>query len=164
MRNAGGILKTVTDQDSSYFILIASDSYTLSGSRYRARKLAEGRLQQGIWGLYPGTSNRSVIRVGDQVLVYVGGSGPDRCSVIARAWVSGIDNPRDAVFIDPPNVESDGADRILRLADVQRIGPVDIRQMLDDLSFIPENRQKWGVALMGGCRKISQQDFEKIVK
>lgn len=153
----------VTDQNSSYFILIASDTFTLSGSRYSAQKLAEKRMQKGVWGLYPGTSNRLVIRAKDQVLIYLGGTGPNRCSVIARAKVGDVECPREAVFIDPINVEGDAADRILHLTDICEIAPVDIRQKLDDLSFIPANRKKWGVALMGGCRKISREDFEKIV-
>lgn len=157
------MIAPVSDREPSYFILIVSDTYGLSGKRYLASKLVEKRLERGIWGLYPSTPNRNVIQVGDQVLIYLGGNGPNRCSVIAAAKVGEIENPRTAIFVDPPNVESNAADRLLHLVEVQKIQPVDIRALLDDLSFIPENRKKWGVALMGGCRKISLEDYRKIV-
>jgi predicted RNA-binding protein len=37
--------------------------------------------------------------------------------------------------------------------------PIDVKTKLDKLSFIPENRQKWGMVFMNGCRKISSADY-----
>ncbi|CAG4884186.1 protein of unknown function [Georgfuchsia toluolica] len=37
--------------------------------------------------------------------------------------------------------------------------PVSFRAKLDELSFVPQNRQKWGTSLQSGCRKVSRKDF-----
>lgn len=148
----------------AHFILIASDAYTINGRRYPALDLAQWRLDNARWGLYPSTNNRHSIKPGDNLLIYVGGLGHLRCNVIGAAKVKAIEEPRTPVFLDPPEVDSLAADRVLALDGIKTFDPVDLRKLLDQLTFIPKNKQKWGSSLMGGCRKIDRKDYEKIVK
>ncbi len=145
--------------EKSYFILIASDTYSGTGGIYPAYKLAEWRLDRGEWGIYPSTANRKVLKVDDEVLIYVGGQKRNRCCVIASARISKIESRRLLRAVDPPEVGIPNADMVLSFDSVKKIGPVDIRTKFDELSFIPPNRSKWGSALMGGCRRVTPQDF-----
>ncbi len=53
----------------------------------------------------------------------------------------------------------------LSLTEANRLTPsVPIANLLDSLSFIPVNRSRWGVAMMGGVRRISDADWNVIVK
>ena len=37
--------------------------------------------------------------------------------------------------------------------------PINVKTKLDELSFIPLNKKKWGMVFMNGCRKISKEDY-----
>lgn len=50
---------------------------------------------------------------------------------------------------------------VLKLSNINILKqPVDIIENLNKLSFIPENKKKWGVAFMGGARRINEADFK----
>lgn len=51
-------------------------------------------------------------------------------------------------------------DKVIRLSSICYLGtPVDLLTVLDRLSFIPDNRNKWGVAMMGGVRSLTPEDY-----
>jgi hypothetical protein len=148
----------------SYYVLIASDAYTQSGGILAAREIVSWRLDRGEWGLYRKTANRNRIKKNDRVLIYMGGLKRMRRHVVASASVSQIVEHRVGVRLDPPDVEGEYADRSLLLKDIRHQEPVDVRSLLDELDFVPKNRSKWGVALMGGCREVSKADYERLRK
>jgi hypothetical protein len=131
------------------------------GARYSAFDIAKKRLNKSAWPIYKGTQNRNVIAAGDTILVYLGGHNRYSQSVIARARIKSVE---DIGRRTPPAIDSGAAQRappfkVLHLEDVEEFKmPVYIRRLLGKLSFLP-NTKNWGVSLVGGCRRISSEDF-----
>lgn len=146
----------------NYFIFVANDGFTETGSKVDAYGIACWRIHHGRWAVYRATRNRNLIRPGDNVAVYVGGQRKHRQTVIATARVREIGPYRRDTPVDPVGVDNELPQSVVYLDEQKLITPRPIRPMLDHLSFIPENHMKWGVALMGGIRRISHEDFNRI--
>lgn len=85
-------------------------------------------------------------------------------NVIAKASVQEI-APRkfSQPSLDPDAALTDAPYFVLELANISRIASVSLREVIFELSIAPNNKQKWGMALMGGCRRISKEDYEIIM-
>lgn len=142
----------------SHFIMIASDA----GSEVSAFEVASNRLIKSVWPIYKGTRNRYAIAPGDSILVYLGGHKRLSQTIIARATVKSIEDigRRPPASIDPEAAQTSPPFKILHLIDVEQFKvPIKIRSLLGKLSFLPDSK-KWGVSLVGGCRKIPADDFD----
>ncbi len=85
-------------------------------------------------------------------------------NVIAKAIVQGIASPKfSQPSLDPDAALTDTPYFVLQLANISRITPVNLREAIFELSIAPNNKQKWGMALMGGCRRLSKDDYEIIM-
>ena len=52
-------------------------------------------------------------------------------------------------------------DIVMVLTNINRFDtPIPIAERLQQLSFIPTNTKKWGVAMMGGIRPLCKEDYE----
>jgi hypothetical protein len=156
-RGSEGVLET---PKPSYFLMVVTDG----AGKHSALDLAKRRLDQGLWPIYKGTRNRRAIAVGDILLIYLGGSKNWSQSVVASAKVKVIDEAgrRALPSIDSEDAQTNPPFKTLRLEDIQFFAePVDIRHLLGKLSFLPNSR-KWGAALVGGCRRMTRQDFLEI--
>src|SRR5579883_2891025 len=64
--------------------------------------------------------------------------------------------------IDPEDLLTDAAYKVLRLRDVVFLQPpVEIRPLLGKLSFLRKTN-RWGAALVGGCRSMTARDFRRV--
>jgi hypothetical protein len=92
----------------------------------------------------------------------VGGSKAFRQSIIASAAVTSVDNVGHRVpRIDQESALSNAPHKILRLKQIRYLSPpIPIRPLIGKLSFLPNYSKTWGASLMGGCRRISNEDFE----
>lgn len=140
-------------------MLITSSSETNAGALVKSESVAIGRLKAQEWPIYSYTKNRSAICVGDKVVAYAAGGllvGASTIINIVRD-VPSVRRWREISIITMPNVAL-----VLLLEKPQLFVPtVKIKSLLNELSFIP-NHGKWGSALMGGTRKISQNDYRII--
>ena len=147
------------------FILIATDNEELTGRFAPAFEIAEFRLGLRQWPMYEGTRNRRNVGVGDNVLVYCGGSKKLSQCLIGYAKVASIqpfksrshsdeldkyltNTPSQVLFLNEPVIFSE---------------PIQFRSILPNLECCPSNLQKWGVILHGGVKKISDNDFSYIL-
>lgn len=146
-------------QDSpSKYILITKDSFDNNSRPIIALNLIKLRLQHNRWPIYPRTRCRSQFKVGDEILFYVGGVNVESGNIIAKARISSTNKKvEEDIFGEEPPIfylEFSGLE-FLKV-------PIDFKKKVKELSFFPSNEKKWGVVLMGGCRKISNEDWVKI--
>ena len=149
----------------SNFILVAMDTPKDVGGVVPAFEILRRRLHKGIWPLYSGTKNRNAIQIGDRIIFYVGGKGPQNGNFVATAVVSNIAYAgRSERFPDGQEVYSKPVEKLVRLAAVASVAPaIPIKRFLDVFEFFPTNKKRWGVALVGGSRRISDIQFNIII-
>lgn len=143
----------------AHFILIKLDGYDAKGRFMSGYDSAKALLDAGIWPLWQRTRCKNIVGDGDKVLIYIAGTSEHAREVVASATVETVEiwnKQHEAIY----PLALDGIPlKVLRLTDIKMESTVNITDKLDQLSFIPENREKWGVALMGGMRQLSSDDF-----
>ena len=104
---------------------------------------------------------------GDRVVIYVGGQQEGSKLFVASAEVVSCELVTAVARRNvAPNVAEGNQLAVgwLQLGTVKEFStPVPILELLDRLSFIPENRARWGVALVGGVRRIDDRDWDLIL-
>lgn len=150
---------------NEHFILIKHPSETISGKTLTATESCQSLLDTGIWPLFENTRCRLMVRPGNSVLIYAAGQGKDGRRIIASAYVAGI-TPWSRKFQQKCPILLEGIPvTALHLDRIEHLNsPVLMTDYLDALSFIPENRKKWGVSMMGGMRSISQADYNILAR
>lgn len=147
----------------THFILTKQESFTPSGQLFSATEAALTLLKRKEWPLFSGTRCRHMVRPGHRVLVYTAGSDPDCRRIIASARVADVVSWKASDSDNYPIILDGVPEKSLVLDEIEIFEPpVDFLAKLDDLSFIPENRKKWGVAMMGGMRSIELSDFKTL--
>jgi len=103
------------------------------------------------------------MKPGDSVAVYLGGQYNQ--IVIATAIIEKIDIWGKQYQKNYPLTMDGIPESVLILGCINLLQqPVDVTEILDQLSFIPFNSRKWGVAFMGGARKVSDIDFKALTR
>lgn len=146
------------------YSLTASDTVDLSGRDVSAAEVALTRLRDRRWGMYKKTRNKDVITKGDRLCVYASGQKPGGMSFIGTAVVGDPIDVRKWKYSDfNQHYLSEPPFKMFELDEIIVFKkPVKISDVRDSLSFIPRH-SKWGVVMYGGCRPLSDEDFEKIV-
>ena len=105
-----------------------------------------------------------MISPGHKLLIYIAGNESKGQRVIASALVATIEQWSDKLHKDNYPLLLDGIpDKVLRLHAVREFkNPIDFKSKLDALSFIPSNKKKWGVAMMGGARSLIEADYKML--
>jgi hypothetical protein len=148
---------------TNHFLLITTDGETENGKRASARMIIDWRLDRGRWPIYSGTRHKRNMRPGDLLLFYQGGSRSGRQHIVARGRIAEIATPKLDDEFDPPWLLSGAADQALILDHVEVLtAPVPIRPLMGEISILPKLRY-WGALLMGGCRKMTEEDYDLII-
>ena len=146
------------------YILIAKDTENIRGKIIPAKIVVEHRLNNACWPIYDSTNHRTKLAPGDMILAYVGGISTNAQTFMASATIKSIVQGNSTFVKINKDIELYESNQYLILEKIERFDPpISIRPLLDKLSFIPINKQKWGVALMGGCRIISRNDCNIII-
>lgn len=147
----------------NFFLFTTVDaSHSTMRKKIPALDIVTNRLNSLVWPLYKGTSHKDKIVVGDKCLFYIGGEKDLRRHILARATVVEVLINND--LIDDVDILTGLPEKRLVLGGLKYLDePKDIRKILDKLSFIPNKTKYWGVALQGGCKKISAEDFQIII-
>jgi hypothetical protein len=151
----------MTAENRQNYLLVVTTSQRWDGGSVPGFDLAERRLRDREWPLYKNTRNRSVIRSGDQLMVYVAGKGLNSTSVVATATVRKIEKIlTPSLYHERKELCVPFADLLIRLDQVVILpSPVPFRAMLSELDCRPTNMAKWGAILQGGCRRLTDHDF-----
>lgn len=152
------VLKSVI-APKSYFLLIKQAGFSKNQESLSAYESAKLLLNSKIWPLWRSTKCRHLVSAGDVVLIYIAGNEENSTSVIASATVSSVEawqRKHEPIY---PLILDGIPEKALILDKIMFFKPLDVRTLLDHLSFTPANRNKWGVAFMGGMRRLDQRDF-----
>lgn len=148
----------------SFYLLVATDTETVDGDCRAGYEVARERLCRGLWALYRRTPNRERIKTGDEIVVYAAGSKRGGMCFVGSATVSQALVPGRPLENFDGNLLSDAPVRVIELKHVNLFDePLSIREVRDELAFISQHK-RWGVMLQGGCRRISSEDYEAIVR
>lgn len=143
-----------------HFILIASDSESLSGSILPAMEIAQRRLKAGTWPLYKGTPHKRDVREGDMLIVYLAGSRAMQFFAIAEAGGVNFDAADSRADEDTLN---SAPHAVLTVTQAQIFQyPLPLARIKNQLEFIPKNTPKWGCVLQRGVKRISSADAKLI--
>jgi hypothetical protein len=150
---------------SKHFLMVTNDGERESGRKIFASVLVQWRLQQMLWPLYSQTKNRRLVQPGAKLLFYQGGTGPGRQTIVGWAEVLEILDGRRIDEIDPHYSLSSPCRTALRLGNVTSFEePVPLRPLVGKLSLFPPGMKYWGVKVMGGCKKLTPDDFATVLE
>jgi hypothetical protein len=149
----------------SNYILICTDTTGRAGERLSARAVAESRLRECCWPLYQQTAHRKVIRPGDRVVIYIGGTAPGARCFIAQSMVSAVFEMGPLRHQRPVDGQTQKciATSLELTRPIVLAPPVLVADVFPRLSIAPSTAKHWGTALMGGMRRISDGDWDMIV-
>ncbi|WP_444920870.1 EVE domain-containing protein [Microbulbifer sp. CnH-101-G] len=153
-------------KECNYFVFVVSDSEDIDGNIISAKEILEYRISKLMWPLYRRTQNKSKLKVNDRCLFYLGGRKSNSQTIVGMSAVKSITPWLGHMrTIDHESILSEYPSTVLHLQAFEYFNrPVEVKSILDDLSFIPQNRVKWGTAFQGGVRKIKRHDFDIILK
>lgn len=152
------------EPNKNHFVLIKKSGFDVHQSLKSANESTNLLLDAGIWPLYKNTRCQHMVKATDRVLFYLAGDEPEGRHIVASAVIKGVENWSKIHRSVYPLLLEDIPSKVLILTDIERFtSPVDVKKHLDKLSFVPANRQKWGVAFMGGMRAISVKDYAVLI-
>jgi hypothetical protein len=103
------------------------------------------------WSIGGRTPNKRRLSEGDKILFYQGGEEDGGRIVASAELASSLQQPENA-------------DSFVKLRNFEVWKkPVDMRSLIDKLSFI-KNKRHWGLCIQGGIRKIPEVDYNKIIR
>ena len=143
------------------FILVCSTAENIHGKKISSYDIAISRLKKSAWPIYKRTPNKGVINEGDRCLIYLAGNASHSQSFIATAVVKSIIPWSGPVLFDD-DLLTDIPISTIQLQEVIISKPSSIKQYLSKLNFIKITSAGWGRSLQGGCRKISDLDYDII--
>ncbi len=141
---------------AKHFLLTKRAGPDARGRELSASEAANLLLDVGVWPLWEHTRNRKAIVAGSRLAVYLSGSS----QVVATACVAAIESWTPAKRRSYPLMLDGTPETVLILKDVRKLHrPVEVRERLSRLSFVTPGVKKWGVAFMGGTRRLTSDDF-----
>lgn len=137
-----------------YFILLTSDS-----NKY-ANEILEQRLKSKVWEIYDKTNLRNQLQEKSKVIFYLAGAGPNSQHFVGEAMI-------DKIIYANSSYSEEANTMIHSTLHFDKItkykNPVSIKKIMKNLKFI-KNPAKYGTALNGGVRRISESDYLVIRK
>jgi len=137
-----------------YFILLTSDSGK------PAQEILNQRLKSRTWEIYDKTNLRNQLEEKSKVIFYLAGSGPSSQHFVGEAMIDKIIYANSS-YSEEANTMIHSTLHFDQITNYQE--PVSVKKILKKLTFIT-NPAKYGTALNGGVRRISEKDYEVILK
>ncbi|RAK01640.1 hypothetical protein [Aliidiomarina maris] len=148
-----------------HFILMKRDGFDNQGSLISATSGIQALCRAGYWPLWERTRCKSMVKPGDDLLLYSAGDGKDTKHIVGFAKVERIDTWRAEYAKSYPILLDGVPERILILSKQTLFKrPLSMREVIAKMSFAPDNLKKWGVCFMGGMRSIPTKDFDILMK
>ncbi|MDC1189667.1 hypothetical protein N8209_02555 [Gammaproteobacteria bacterium] len=146
----------------SFYIFVISDSYDLDENRVRSPVLYSYRLEKKVYPLYYRTRLKKNLKSNDSFIFYLAGTPPlETKKFAAYGKIKEIKKDKnyneDLIHISQP------IEKIVVLESVVTKKPLCIYKVKDKLSFITK-KKKWGPSMQGGIIKITEEDYDLIVK
>ncbi len=142
------------------FLFITTPQHDDHGLKVSASKVFDQRINENRWAIYESTRNKKQISENDKIVFYVSNlkSGGH---LVGTATISKLQKPlRNQRFYSEHGI----VDYYVLFKDIEMFEKtINFKNILENLSFCPLNKQKWGVVLMGGVRQLNDDDYNYIV-
>ena len=139
----------------NYYVLGTSDSSTKNAYNILMKRLDEKK-----YPLYTKTPHLHRIQTNDEVVFYLAGKKDKAQNFLGEAIISSVETSSE-LLIDPDK-ERYVVEKYLILDKIKIFkAPVHIKSIITKLDFII-NKSNYGVYLMGGVKKISENDHKLI--
>jgi predicted RNA-binding protein with PUA-like domain len=149
----------------NFFIFIKSSSIDKEGQLIEGEEATLRFLNLKKWPLYDGTPNQKKLKINDQIVFYSSSTYKKPGQLIATAVVDEIINGnskdyiKSEIFID----KTISVTVNLKCINIFK-KTITLKDIKDYLEFTKvKNDKKWGATLIGGVRKITENDFIKIM-
>ncbi len=150
-------------QPINHFLLITAAPEYLGEKRYTADDVITWRLKHLAWPLYGRTRNKQGFQPSDKLLFYAGSKKPGGGFVTHAAEVAAV-KPNYNEALDCEDFLNPDPSSIIQLTSVEALQtPVRLLDVLATLDCRPKNLRKWGVIVIGGARKLSEDDYRRIL-
>lgn len=137
-----------------YFILLTSDS------NKHAEEILAQRLKSKIWEIYDKTNLRNQLEEKSKVIFYLAGSGPNSQHFVGEAIIDKIVHA-NSKYSEEANTMIHSTLHFEKILNYKV--PISIKKIMNNLTFIT-NPAKYGTAINGGVRRISEKDYKIIFK
>ncbi len=141
----------------NYYCLGTSDSITENAIDILKRRLDEKK-----YPLYKKTPFLKDIKKDDYVVFYVAGRKNKSQNFIAYSMIKSVEVPNETL-VDPDKNKHILEKYLLFENIILLKTPIHIKAIINQLEFI-KNKTNFGVYLMGGVSKITENDFNLIIK
>lgn len=138
------------------FLLTTTDQYDDDGLKVSALSVFHERIEKNLWAIYETTRNKKLMSEDDNILFYVSDHQTGG-KLRGSASIDKIQKPlRNQRF----HSEHGQVLYFISFRDVILFETtLKFKDIIRDMSFCPENLSKWGVVLMGGARRLIDDDF-----
>ncbi len=146
----------------NHYLLMKRDGFTASGELVSASESALALLDIGFWPLFKQTPCRRMVKPGQKALIYLAGRGKGCQRVIASVTIDSIAEWSKRIHAKQyPLMLDDEPNLVLNFSDIQIFKtPVRIKNHLNNLDLVPkQNPAKWGMAMVGGMKSLSDNDY-----
>ena len=147
----------------SFFIFVNSASYDHNDKRVRSPEIFSYRLKNNSFPLYYRTKHKKVLKPSDSVIFYLAGN------IVSKTQRFIAYGTIDEIKVDEGYNEDDvhlslPIEKVVRLKSVI-VGKksVSIYDVKDKLSFVSK-KKKWGSSMQGGVIRITENDYNLLVK
>lgn len=132
-----------------------------NGARIGSEEVLERRLSENRWAVYSKTRNKTAISAGDNAVFYISNKKTGGL-ISATATIKEILKPeKNKYYLE----EHGSVEYFLSFENLSKLSkPILFKSLLEQFTFCPQNKQKWGVALMGGIRRLNDVDYQLIKK
>lgn len=155
--------KIARSEPINHFLLITSAPQHVGGKRYTSDDVIAWRLHRLAWPVYGRTRNKQAFQPGDKLLFYAGNRKPGGGFVTHSAEVAAV-KPNYSAALDREDFLNPNPSSIIQLASVEALEkPVRLLDVLAELDCRPKNLRKWGVIVIGGARRISEGDYQRLL-
>lgn len=143
------------------FLFITMPQETDNGARVGSEEVLERRLSENRWAVYSKTRNKTAISPGDNAVFYISNRKTGGL-ISATATIKEILKPeKNKYYLE----EHGPVEYFLSFENLSKLSrPILFKSLLEQFTFCPQNKQKWGVALMGGIRRLNDTDYQLIKK
>lgn len=145
-----------------HYLLMKRSGFDASGHYLSATDSATALFRAGFWPLFKRTPCKNQVRAGQKILIYLAGNEPDCRNVIASLTVKSIEEWNETRHRAAcPIMLDDIPSLVLNISNAKMfINPVPIKEHLPKLDLVPKtNPKRWGVALMGGMKSLTLNDY-----
>ena len=146
----------------NFYLFVNSDSYDFNDKKVHSPKIAAFRLKNKVYPIYHRTRLKKFLKPGDSIIFYLAGSpASETKSFVAYGKIKEI--KIDSNYNEDDIHLSQPIEKIVILKSLNIKKSVSIYKVKDKLSFITK-KKKWGPSMQGGILRITDKDFDLIVK